>query len=74
MEGDGTVDTYNTTESVSTFLAAVASVAGTVPPDSDKVLALYPGLSDAQVIADIERDLSTRWCVPFWFNMKENDK
>ena len=64
MEDDGTVLKYNTTESLSTFLAdQFGSLAGSVPPD--KVRALYPGLSDPQVIADTVRDILSRWCVHF---------
>ena len=65
MEDDGAVDTYNTSESLSTFLAdQFGSLAGSVPPD--KVQALYPGLSDPQVIAGITRDVLLRWCVLFF--------
>jgi hypothetical protein len=64
MEDDGTVLTYNTSQSISTFLAAqFGSLAGSVPPD--KVRALYPGLSDPQVIAGALRDILSRWCVYF---------
>ena len=64
MEDDGTSFTYNTSESLSTFLAEqFGSLGGSVPPD--KVRALYPGLSDPQVIASTERDILFRWCVHF---------
>ena len=63
MEDDGTTLTYNTTKSLSTFLAD--QFAGSVP--ADKVRALYPGLSDPQVIAGVERDIVFRWCVQFFF-------
>jgi carboxylesterase type B len=65
VEDDGTLFTYNTSESLSTFLATdpYASVASSVPPD--KVRALYPGLSDSQVIADTVRDILFRWYVHF---------
>jgi hypothetical protein len=73
MEDDGTLFTYDTTESISTYLAGqLGSLAGSIPPD--EVRALYPGLSDPQVIADTERDIVFRWCVNFFFNMKENNK
>ena len=64
-EDDGTLFTYyDTSESLSTFLAnQFGSLAGSVPPD--KVRALYPGLSDPQVIAGIVRDILFRWCVQF---------
>ena len=66
MEGDGTVFTYNTSESLSSFLGdQFGSLAASVPPD--KVRALYPGLSDPQVIAATERDILFRWCALFWF-------
>ncbi|KAN0126023.1 carboxylic ester hydrolase [Russula decolorans] len=65
MEDDGTVLTYNTSESLSTFLAdQFGSLAGSVPPD--KVRALYPGLSDPQVIADTERDIVFRCPTKLW--------
>jgi hypothetical protein len=64
MEGDGTVFTYNTSESISAFLAQFGSVAGSIPPDN--VRALYPGLSDPQVLAGAERDIVFRWCVHFF--------
>ena len=57
MEDDGTIFPYNATESLSTFLAD--QFAGSVPPD--KVRALYPGLSDPQVIAGATRDIAFRW-------------
>ena len=63
MEDDGTLFTYNTTESISTFLSQFGSLVGSVPPDT--VRALYPGLSDPQVIAGAERDILFRWCVHF---------
>ena len=74
MEDDGTILTYNTSESLSTFLATdpYASVASSVLPD--KVRALYPGLSDPQVMARTERDILFRWCVHFWFICKETIK
>ena len=63
-QDDGTSLTYNTTESISTFLAdQFGSLAGSVP--ADKVRALYPGLSDAQVIAGSQGDILSRWCVHF---------
>jgi hypothetical protein len=66
MEDDGTLFTYGTTESISTYLAGqLGSRARSVTPD--EVRALYPGLSDPQVIADTERDILFRWCVHFWF-------
>jgi carboxylesterase type B len=71
MEDDGTIFTYNTSESLSSYLAGrFGSLAGSVPPDM--VRALYPGLSDPQVIAATERDNRFRWCVHFWFVMKGN--
>ena len=62
MEDDGTVFTYNTNESISTFLEGLfGSLATSIP--TDKVRGLYPGLSDPQVIASAERDIVFRWCV-----------
>jgi carboxylesterase type B len=75
MEDDGTSMTYNTSESLSSFLAdQFGPLAGSVP--ADKVRALYPGLSDPQVIASIVRDIVFRWCVHFlvFCNMKGNNK
>jgi hypothetical protein len=73
MEDDGTVLTYNTSESLSTFLAdQFGSLAGSVPPN--EVRTLYPGLSDPQIIAGTERDILSRWCVNFWFIMKKSNK
>ena len=64
MEDDGTALTYNISESLSTFLAErFGSLSSSVP--TDKVRALYPGLSDPQVIAGGERDFIFRWCVHF---------
>ena len=67
MEDDGSAFTYNTSTSLSTFLAD--QFAGTVTPD--EVRALYPGLSDPQVIAGTVRDIIFRWSVLFFrSNMK----
>ena len=72
MEDEGTAFTYNTSESLSNFLADQFGP-GSVPPE--KVRALYPGLSDPQVIASTVRDILFRWCVHFfWFIMKGNNK
>jgi len=63
MENDGSVFSYNVSD-LSTYLAnLLGSLAGSVPPDN--VRALYPGLSDPQVIASTERDFLFRWCVLF---------
>ncbi|KAF8504327.1 Carboxylesterase [Russula emetica] len=65
MQDDGTAFEYNTSESLSKFLAKrFGSHAGSVPPD--KVRALYPGLSDPQVIAATERDLRFRCPAKLW--------
>jgi carboxylesterase type B len=74
-EDDGTSQTYNTSESIPAFLADQFGLpAGSVP--ADKVRALYPGLSDPQVIASLVRDIVFRWCVHFLVccNMKGNNK
>ena len=69
-EDDGTIFTHTMSESLSKFLEELlGSVADSVPPD--RVRALYPGLSDPQVIASTARDIQFRWCVHFfWFIMK----
>ncbi|KAI0275868.1 Alpha/Beta hydrolase protein [Russula aff. rugulosa BPL654] len=66
MQDDGTTLTYNTSESLSTFLTTdrYASVASSVPPD--KVRGLYPGLADPQVIAATERDILSRCPTKLW--------
>ncbi|KAF8493264.1 Alpha/Beta hydrolase protein [Russula emetica] len=65
MENDGTAQTYNTSLSISEFLTGrFGSVAGSIPPDN--VRALYPGLSDPQVIASIERDMVFRCPAKLW--------
>ena len=65
-EDDGTLFTYyDSSKSLSTFLAdQFGSLAGSV--SSDKVRALYPGLSDPQVIASTMRDIVFRWYVRFF--------
>jgi hypothetical protein len=66
MEDDGTIFTYGVNMSISTFLASrFGPLVGSVDPD--KVRALYPGLSDPQVLAGIDRDMIFRWCVHFIF-------
>ena len=66
MEDDGSAFTYNTSSSLSAFLAyQFGSLAGSITPD--EVRALYPGLSDPQIIAGIVRDVIFRWCVLFVF-------
>jgi len=61
MEDDGTVFTHKKSN-LSAYLAhRFGSLAGSVPPDM--VRALYPGLSDPQVIAGTLRDILSRWCV-----------
>jgi carboxylesterase type B len=71
MEDDGSVFTYNLSN-ISTYLERFGSLASSVTPD--EVRALYPGLTDTQVIADAERDIVFRWYVPFFcFNRKGNN-
>jgi hypothetical protein len=63
LEDDATILTYNTSENLATFLAdpdLFGPFAGTLTPD--EVRALYPGLSDPQVIAAVERDIVFSWC------------
>jgi len=65
MEDDGTVFTYNTSDSISAFLVSqFGSRGASISPD--EVQALYPGLSDPQVIADAERDISFRCPAKLW--------
>ena len=65
-EDDGTVFTYIMSENLSTFpVDKFGSLAGSVPPD--KIRALYPGLSDPQIIASTVRDILFRWCLLFFF-------
>jgi hypothetical protein len=65
MEDDGTVLVLGTPNNLSAFLIEQ------IVPDSLEsfisptlVRALYPGLSDPQVIAAVMRDVQFRWCVP----------
>jgi len=65
MEDDGSTSVLNTTNDLSTFLAEEF---GPGPLESlitpTLVRALYPGLSDPQVIAAVARDILFHWCVP----------
>jgi hypothetical protein len=63
MEDDGTAFTYHKSNLSKFLTGRFGSLAGSVPPDM--VRALYPGLSDPQVIASAERDIRFRWCVHF---------
>jgi carboxylesterase type B len=65
LQDDGTVFTYNTSISLPTFLKIqFGSHADLVPPNL--VRALYPGLSDQQVIAAAERDIQFRCRAKLW--------
>jgi hypothetical protein len=65
MEDDGSVNTYNTSESLATFIAGqVGPFAGLIGPTL--VRALYLGLTDSQAIAALVRDIIFRWCVHFF--------
>jgi len=65
MQDDGTIFTYNTSETISTFLADLfGSLADTVSPTL--VRASYPGLTDTQVIAAVERDVIFRCPAKLW--------
>ncbi|KAI0300093.1 Carboxylesterase [Multifurca ochricompacta] len=56
MEGDGTVSALNGPQNLSAFIAEqLGPVGGLLLPPA--VRALYPGLSDPQVIAAVERDV-----------------
>jgi carboxylesterase type B len=63
MEDDGSIFVLNTPNNLSTFLAEQL---GSGPLESlitpALVRALYPGLSDSQVIAAVARDITFRWC------------
>jgi hypothetical protein len=60
LQDDGTVFTYNTSLRLSAFLTArFGSFTSVVSPNL--VRALYPGLTDPQVIAAVERDIQFRW-------------
>ena len=60
LQDDGTSFTYNVSD-LSKFLEH--QFGSLVTPD--EVRALYPGLSDPQVIAGTFRDIHFRWCVHF---------
>jgi carboxylesterase type B len=65
LQDDGTVFTYNTSETLSTFLTGkFGSHADLVSPALVRVL--YPGLSDPQVIAAVERDTQFRCPAQLW--------
>jgi hypothetical protein len=72
LQDDGTVFTYNTSISLSTYLKIqFGSHADLVPPKL--VRALYPKLlSDQQVIAAVERDVQFRWCVYSFVKYERN--
>jgi carboxylesterase type B len=63
MEDDGSIFVLNAPNNLSTFLAEQL---GSGPLESlitpALVRALYPGLSDSQVIAAVVRDITFRWC------------
>lgn len=65
MEDDGTILGPGTPNNLSAFLA---DQIGPGPLETlispTLVRALYPGLSDLQVMAALERDVTSRWCVP----------
>ncbi|KAH9994628.1 Carboxylesterase [Russula vinacea] len=64
-QDDGTIFTYNTSESLCTYLAKkFGSYADLVPPAL--VRALYPELNDPQVIAAVERDTQFRCPAKLW--------
>ncbi|KAI0275867.1 Alpha/Beta hydrolase protein [Russula aff. rugulosa BPL654] len=63
MEDDGSVFTYNLSD-ISIYLERFGSLASSVTPD--EVRALYPGLTDTQVIADAERDIVFRCPAKLW--------
>jgi hypothetical protein len=61
MEDDGTIFVYNTPPDLSAFLKK--RFGHRVTPALAR--ALYPGLTDPQVIAAVQRDIQFRWCVFF---------
>jgi carboxylesterase type B len=64
MEDDGTAFTYHKSNLSKFLTGRFGSLAGSVPPDM--VRALYPGLSDPQVIASAERDIRFRCPAKLW--------
>lgn len=71
MEDDGTVFAHDKSN-LSTFLKEeFGRHASRVPPSL--VRSLYPGLTDPEVIAAVERDMQFRWCVVFWLDIKGNN-
>ena len=65
MEDDGSILVLGTPNNLSVFLA---DQVGPGPLESlispTLVRTLYPGLSDPQVMAAVERDVVFRWCAP----------
>ena len=64
MEDEGTVFVLGTPNNLSAFLADQIvpwPLESLISPTL--VRALYPGLSDPQVMAAVERDMIFRWCV-----------
>jgi hypothetical protein len=71
MEDDGTVFAHDKSN-LSTFLKKeFGRHASRVPPSL--VRSLYPGLTDPEVIAAVERDMKFRWCVAYWLDIKGNN-
>lgn len=63
-EPDGTALAYYVSMSLSIFIAEqFCPFSGLVPPTPTVVPAFYPGLSDPEVIAAMERDITIQWCV-----------
>ena len=64
-EDDGSIFVLNTPNNLSTFLAAQFGPGPLESPITPALVrALYPGLSDPQVIAAVTRDIIFHWCVP----------
>jgi hypothetical protein len=63
MEDDGTIFVFGAPNNLSAFLTeAFGPFDALLSPTL--VRALYPGLSDPQVMAAVERDTVFHWCVP----------
>ena len=62
VEDDGTLFVLDTPDNLSAFITErFGQFAGLLSPSL--VRALYPGLSDSQVIAAVKRDIMFRWWV-----------
>jgi hypothetical protein len=70
-EDDGSIFVLGAPNNLSAFLSGLfgpGPLGSLISPTL--VRALYPGLSDPQVMAALERDISFHWCVPLRFELK----